>query len=74
MKTFAGFAEYLRPGDVVAWGNAAGEPPTLVERLLDEAPSFSGISVFVTLTVSGALTPARTKPVLRQNSVRRPSG
>lgn len=48
---------YLRPGDRIVWGQACGEPSTLIEALFAQAAGIGGLSAFAATSFSGALTP-----------------
>ena len=50
-------AQFLRPGDHIVWGQACGEPTTLVEALIAQAESIGGLSAFAATSFSGLLTP-----------------
>ena len=39
-------AEYLRPGDTVLIGQAAAEPPVLVEKFIAAARDIGGLTAF----------------------------
>ena len=52
------WAELLRPGDRIGWGQACGEPTTLVEALLNQAPAIEGLSAFAATSFSGLLDAA----------------
>ena len=45
----------LRPGDRIVWGQACGEPTTLVEALIAQAEGIGGISAFAATSFSGLL-------------------
>jgi len=47
----------VKPGDHVVWGQAAGEPSTLVEALLAQRAGLGGISAFVGSSFSATLKP-----------------
>ncbi len=47
---------YLRPGDHIVWGQACGEPTTLVEALIAQAESIGNLSAFTATSFSGLLT------------------
>lgn len=49
--------EFLRAGDCIVWGQACGEPTTLVEALIAQAGSIGGLSAFAATSFSGLLTP-----------------
>jgi len=46
----------LRPGDRIVWGQACGEPSTLVELLIAQAPRIGDLSVFAATSFSDVLT------------------
>lgn len=48
---------YLRVGDCIVWGQACGEPSTLIEALCAQAAGIGGLSAFSATSFSGALTP-----------------
>lgn len=41
------FAELIRPGDFVVWGQSCAEPATLTESLLEQRADLGGISCFI---------------------------
>jgi acyl-CoA hydrolase len=47
----------LRPGDRIVMGQACGEPTTLVEALIAQAPQVGGLSAFIASSFSGLFTP-----------------
>jgi len=47
---------YLRPGDHIVWGQACGEPTTLVEALIAQAEGIGGLSAFAATSFSGLLS------------------
>ena len=47
---------FLRRGDRIVWGQACGEPTTLVEALLAQAESIGDLSAFAATSFSGLLT------------------
>lgn len=47
-------AEYLRPGDTVLIGQAAAEPPTLVEKFIAAAQHIGGLTALCGYTLSDA--------------------
>lgn len=51
---------YLRAGDAIVWGQACGEPTTLVEALIAQRASLGGVSAFAATSFSGLLTPEIT--------------
>src|SRR5277367_3369476 len=46
---------FLRSGDHIVWGQACGEPTTLVEALIAQADSIGGLSAFAATSFSGIL-------------------
>ncbi len=48
-------AQFLRPGDRIVWGQACGEPTTLVEALLAQAEGIGRLSAFTATSFSGLL-------------------
>jgi acyl-CoA hydrolase len=46
---------FLRPGDHIVWGQACGEPTTLVEALIAQAASIGQLSAFAATSFSGIL-------------------
>ncbi|MCX5045395.1 acetyl-CoA hydrolase [Aldersonia sp. NBC_00410] len=50
-------AEFVRPGDRIVWGQACGEPTTLVEALIEQGERIGGLSAFTATSFSGILTP-----------------
>ena len=44
---------YLRPGDHIVWGQACGEPATLVEALIAQAATIGDLSAFSATSFSG---------------------
>jgi acyl-CoA hydrolase len=49
-------AALLRAGDHIVWGQACGEPTTLVEALIAQAESIGNLSAFAATSFSGILT------------------
>ena len=47
---------YLRPGDHIVWGQACGEPTTLVEALIAQADTIGRLSAFAATSFSGLLS------------------
>jgi acyl-CoA hydrolase len=47
---------FLRPGDHIVWGQACGEPTTLVEALIAQAENIGRLSTFAATSFSGILT------------------
>jgi acyl-CoA hydrolase len=48
--------QFLRPGDRIVWGQACGEPTTLVEALLSQAGGIGPLSAFAATSFSGILS------------------
>lgn len=48
---------FLRRGDHIVWGQACGEPTTLVETLIAQAADIGELSAFAATSFSGILTP-----------------
>ena len=46
---------FLRPGDHIVWGQACGEPTTLVEALLAQAATIGHLCAFAATSFSGIL-------------------
>jgi len=46
---------FLRPGDHIVWGQACGEPTTLIEALLAQATHTEGLAAFAATSFSGIL-------------------
>ena len=51
-------ARFLRPGDRIVWGQACGEPTTLVEALTAQAAGIGKLSAFAATSFSGLLDKA----------------
>ncbi len=49
--------QHLRPGDRIVFGQACGEPTTLVEALIEQGASIGGLSAFIATSFSGLFTP-----------------
>ena len=49
-------AQYLRPGDRIVFGQACGEPTSLVEALIEQGAGIGGISAFIATSFSGRFT------------------
>jgi acyl-CoA hydrolase len=54
---------FLRPGDHIVWGQACGEPTTLVEALIAQAESIGHLSAFAATSFSGILSPEAAERV-----------
>jgi acyl-CoA hydrolase len=50
--------QFVRPGDHIVWGQACGEPTTLVEALIAQVESIGRVSAFAATSFSGILTAA----------------
>ncbi|MFA5941093.1 MAG: acetyl-CoA hydrolase/transferase C-terminal domain-containing protein [Sinimarinibacterium sp.] len=50
-------ARFLRAGDRIVWGQACGEPTTLIETLIAQAEGIGHLSAFAATSFSGLLTP-----------------
>lgn len=50
-------AQYLRAGDRIVWGQACGEPTTLIEALIAQAERIGDLSAFTATSFSKLLTP-----------------
>lgn len=48
---------YLRLGDRIVFGQACGEPTTLVEALIEQGTRIGGLSAFIATSFSGLFTP-----------------
>lgn len=48
--------QYIRPGDRIVWGQACGEPTTLIETLIEQAPGIGQLSAFAGTSFSKLLT------------------
>lgn len=48
----------LQPGDQIVFGQACGEPTTLVEALIEQGASIGDLSAFIATSFSGLFTPA----------------
>jgi acyl-CoA hydrolase len=55
--------EFLRPGDHIVWGQACGEPTTLVEALIAQAEGIGQLSAFAATSFSGLLDAAAGKKI-----------
>jgi acyl-CoA hydrolase len=53
-------ASLIRPGDAIVWGQACGEPTTLIEMLLAQRQLLGGVSAFAGSSFSGILKPEHT--------------
>jgi hypothetical protein len=50
-------ARYIRPGDLVAWGQGCAEPLTLTEALADQRKQLGGIRCFTGISSPAAAAP-----------------
>jgi len=48
---------YVRPGDLVMWGQAEAEPLALTKRLVEQRAELGGIRCFVGMSTNGTLRP-----------------
>jgi acyl-CoA hydrolase len=55
--------QFLRPGDRIVWGQACGEPTTLIEALIAQAASLGAVSAFAATSFSGLLDVAAAQKV-----------
>lgn len=51
------FARYLRPGDLVAWGQACGEPLSLTEAFVAHRASMPGLRCFLGIPCADTVRP-----------------
>lgn len=56
-------SQFIRPGDRIVWGQACGEPTTLIEALLAQAEQIAGLSAFAATSFSGLLDGAAASKV-----------
>ncbi|HVS78496.1 MAG TPA: acetyl-CoA hydrolase/transferase C-terminal domain-containing protein [Steroidobacteraceae bacterium] len=56
-------SRFLRPGDRIVWGQACGEPTTLVEALLAQAEGIGPLAAFAATSFSGLLDAAAAQKV-----------
>ena len=54
---------FVEPGDQIIWGQACGEPTTLVEALITQRAELRGVAAFVGSSFSGLLTPGMTDEI-----------
>ena len=55
--------QFLRPGDRIVWGQACGEPTTLVGALIAQAEGLGALSAFAATSFSGLLDVAAAQKV-----------
>lgn len=48
-------SQFLKPGDHVIWGQACGEPSTLIDALIAQAEGIGNVSAFAATSFSGRL-------------------
>ena len=60
--------QLLRAGDRIVFGQACGEPTTLVEALIEQGRHIGGLSAFIATSFSGLFTP-ETAPSFRLSSM-----
>ena len=58
MSTQIDLGAFIRRGDHIVWGQACGEPTTLIEALLAQAEQIGGLSAFAATSFSGILDQA----------------
>jgi len=56
-------SRFLRPGDRIVWGQACGEPTTLVEALIAQAERIGPLAAFAATSFSGLLDAAAAERV-----------
>lgn len=49
--------QFLKAGDRIVFGQACGEPTTLVEALIAQGPEITGLHAFIATSFSGLFTP-----------------
>ncbi|PWC74388.1 acetyl-CoA hydrolase/transferase C-terminal domain-containing protein [Azospirillum sp. TSH64] len=57
------FTEFVRPGDLVAWGQAAAEPLPLTAALMTQRHRIGGFRAFLGITLTGTADPAHADAV-----------
>ncbi|TCM17176.1 acyl-CoA hydrolase [Novosphingobium sp. PhB165] len=50
-------SRFLKPGDRIVFGQACGEPTTLVEALIEQGEAVGGLHAFIATSFSGLFTP-----------------
>jgi acyl-CoA hydrolase len=50
-------SRFLKPGDRIVFGQACGEPITLVEALIEQGEAIGGLHAFIATSFSGLFTP-----------------
>lgn len=61
-------ARFLKPGDRIVFGQACGEPTTLVEALIAQGTGIGGLSAFIATSFSGLFRP-ESAPAFRLSSM-----
>jgi len=56
-------SRFLRPGDRIVWGQACGEPTTLIEALIAQAGGIGPLAAFAATSFSGLLDAAAAEKV-----------
>ncbi|MBO9724367.1 MAG: acetyl-CoA hydrolase/transferase family protein [Novosphingobium sp.] len=54
-------SRFLKPGDHIVFGQACGEPTTLVEALIEQGEAIGGLHAFIATSFSGLFTPASAR-------------
>ncbi|MEK6636889.1 MAG: acetyl-CoA hydrolase/transferase C-terminal domain-containing protein [Pseudomonadota bacterium] len=54
-------AQYLKAGDRIVFGQACGEPTSLIEALIAQGEDIAGLSAFIATSFSGIFTPETAK-------------
>jgi hypothetical protein len=49
--------QYLKPGDQIVFGQACGEPTSLIEVMIAQGGDIGGLSAFIATNFSGIFTP-----------------
>lgn len=57
------FAAIVRPGEMVCWGQACGEPVALTHRLMEQRAPIGGFSAFVGIGLGDSVDPAHADHV-----------
>ncbi|MBD3848148.1 acetyl-CoA hydrolase/transferase family protein [Bosea sp. SSUT16] len=57
------FAAIVRPGKMVCWGQACGEPTALTSRLMEQRAQIGGVSAFVGIGLGEAVDPVHADHV-----------
>jgi acyl-CoA hydrolase len=51
------FGQYLKRGDQIVFGQACGEPTSLIEAMIAQGGDIGGLSAFIATSFSGMFTP-----------------